>query len=843
MTTLDSNDSPPATAANPSPVDNRSGTPPGPTMTVILLQLLMAMLVVQLFEVEQRRSLLTVLIIAVAGTVVLPFVPQRWRTVFPAGLTCLAIILLCGWHAAGWIVAIAGLLIGICYLPFSFRLRSGLLVAAAALVTWQRVAADDIFWPIVGSMFMFRLLVFMYETRRMPRLPPIFEALPYFFLLPNICFVLFPVVDFNTWKRTREETPTAQMRQTGVNWIVLGIIHLLIYRSIRYWFLIPPDSITSFNQLLLFLATNYGLYLHVAGQFHISIGILHLFGYGLPKSHDWFFLASSFTDIWRRINIYWKDFMSALFFMPTYFRVRSRFGDRTAICVAVGVTFFATWLAHSWQTFWLLGRFPLTQQDALLWLTAGLVVGVNSLLDYRKARQKPSAESGFSATSAAMHTIRVAAVFLCVSLFWAQWTNPGILVALASSDLSSLFADSSVVKLIGAVVAVIATGTVLQLVLHRLSQRAPVHPTTSNQRRIVLNLAATGVLLIAAIPSMAVWLPNDAARIVATFRSDHFTQSESSRMVQGYYEELTEGSLQAAVYGQEDTDGQSEKAKRRQQFLDCTRHRNDALELELIPNFKGEYAGQTFTINSWGMRNPEIHQAKADGTFRLAVLGSSVAMGYGVGDSEDFCRLLESHLNSAEFDLGPYQRAEVLNFGMGQYCVIHQMLQLRIKVLDFDPDVVLYLCHQSETTTPALDLAKMRAKNLVDDPGLSKIVRDAGITSETAGGTMRTLLLPFGRQIVEYCYSQMVQDCRKNGIAPVWGFLNMPGSFLVTLEQEEIQPVARDAGFLTLDLTGWDQGHPSAEIMLREGDPHPNPVGHQLILEQLLSEFPPLSEL
>ena len=71
-----------------------------------------------------------------------------------------------------------------------------------------------------------------------------------------------------------------------------------------------------------FLLATFLLYLRVSGQFHLIVGVLHLFGFRLPETHHLYFLASSFTDFWRRINIYWKDFMMKLVYYPSFFRLQ-----------------------------------------------------------------------------------------------------------------------------------------------------------------------------------------------------------------------------------------------------------------------------------------------------------------------------------------------------------------------------------------------------------------------------------------------------------------------------------------------------------------------------------------
>jgi len=64
------------------------------------------------------------------------------------------------------------------------------------------------------------------------------------------------------------------------------------------------------------------------------------------------------------------------------------------------------------------------------------------------------------------------------------------------------------------------------------------------------------------------------------------------------------------------------------------------------------------------MRDREgIHLQKPASTCRIALVGSSIVMGYGVGDNEVFARHLENRLNANLASHSP--RYEVLNFGTG----------------------------------------------------------------------------------------------------------------------------------------------------------------------------------
>ena len=101
-----------------------------------------------------------------------------------------------------------------------------------------------------------------------------------------------------------------------------GTIHLLLYRLVYHELLIPADEVHGPASLAGYLVCNYLLYLRVSGQFHMACGMLHLFGFQLPETHHHYLLATGFTDYWRRINIYWKDFMVRVVFNPVVFRLK-----------------------------------------------------------------------------------------------------------------------------------------------------------------------------------------------------------------------------------------------------------------------------------------------------------------------------------------------------------------------------------------------------------------------------------------------------------------------------------------------------------------------------------------
>ena len=92
-------------------------------------------------------------------------------------------------------------------------------------------------------------------------------------------------------------------------------------------------------------------------------------------------------------------------------------------------------------------------------------------------------------------------------------------------------------------------------------------------------------------------------------------------------------------------------------------------------------------INSQGLRDREHKVAKADGTYRIAILGDSYAEAMQVELERTFWFLLGQKLESCGF--AKRKKIETINFGVSGYGTAHQLLTLRTKVWPYQPDMVL----------------------------------------------------------------------------------------------------------------------------------------------------------
>jgi D-alanyl-lipoteichoic acid acyltransferase DltB (MBOAT superfamily) len=156
----------------------------------------------------------------------------------------------------------------------------------------------------------------------------------------------------------------------------------------------------------------------------MACGMLHLFGFQLPPTHHHYLLATGFTDYWRRINIYWKDFMVRLVFNPVVFRLK-RWPQPAALAVATVVVFVATWALHAYQSFWLRGSWGISGPDALFWGILGALVLVNVQLDARRPRGR-AGKGPATALGTLVRGAKVAATFTTIALLWSLWSSPSL---------------------------------------------------------------------------------------------------------------------------------------------------------------------------------------------------------------------------------------------------------------------------------------------------------------------------------------------------------------------------------------------------------------------------------
>jgi hypothetical protein len=511
----------------------------------ILAQLGLLAIAIRQFQIE-NAALLRLSLLAFAGFAVHYFLPVRWRLPFFVALSLSGLALILGIANALWILFFGSVLIGICHLPAPMWTRVLLLLLAGAILAALRLNVIEgpwsrAIWPILGAMFMFRIIVYIYDLQHEKVAASPARSFAYFFPLPNVCFPMFPVLDYKGFRRGYYDIERHRIYQIGVDWMTRGVVHLILYRAVNYYFTIGPSEVIDPDTLVQHVVANFMLYLRISGTFHLITGMLHLFGFNLIETHKRYCVASSFTDFWRRINIYWKDFMMKLFYMPIYFRLK-RFGATNALVWSTLIVFAATWLLHSYQWFWLRGDFPIAWQDGVFWLTLAVFVVVNSVYEIEHGRARSLSTDSWNLAAAVVQGLRSAGVFFLICVLWSIWTCESLSAWISMWDFlwHGIPAEGSafptLLLLIGAVIVV---SSVIYARIGRIAPASKDNPGQPFAPATLVTVGALFALFAAGVPAVYTQFGTATANAIGMLRSGNLSRADAALLERGYYEDLT----------------------------------------------------------------------------------------------------------------------------------------------------------------------------------------------------------------------------------------------------------------------------------------------------------------
>ncbi len=813
-----------------------------------IVQLLLVTTIVHIYDIE-GESFVRVVILASAGFIVSLFTPLALRLQFFVVLSLVGIVWVLGLRDGSFLLVTGMTLIGIVNLPIGVRYRLLVLATIIALLVLLRSGWGDTpwssgMWPILGSMFMFRLILYFRAVDSGKTEKGVWGALAYFFMLPNVAFPLFPVVDYQTFHRTYFDRDSQAIYEQGMLWIARGLVHLVLYRAVYYYVIIDPRDVLMLSDLVQYMLGTLLLYLKVSGQFHMIVGVLHLFGFRLPETHKLYYLSHSFTELWRRINIYWTEFMMKVFFYPTYFRVK-HIGPTRALVVSTIVVFIATWLLHSYQWFWLRGGFPITVQDTLFWAILGALVVFGALKELKGSKTPKPKTSGWNPRMG----FKAGKTFLIFCLLWSLWSTDSFgqwiwtLSAASNVDLAGLIAILAIF-----VVIMFFGGWDWEAIQKNQSGSLSFLGHISTRTFLPLIL-----LVLLAQPGVLANLPNSWSTIIGSLQVSKLNTQDAASRHRGYYEQLdirhrlTDNASEALGELRDNWQSPADAG--------IIRETNDILTRDLRPLLNIIWNGNRFTTNSLGMRDREYDLEKPTGTFRIAFLGPSHVMGNGVADDETFESLLEERLNA---DLVPdgYDHVEILNFGVDGYSIPQQLAMLEDRVFNFKPDLVLAtVYHQSNTMTEGY-LTKLITRDVrpIDDQ-LRKIYQSSGLEDVDLGSvsipfeSLRSLASRIGisprmpaaelsgrihrisRQVDEWAIAKIANLSRQHDASAIVVAIDVVRDS--TSEQVPNLEAIERSGMPLLNLFDIFADEDTTSLRIAPWDDHPNAIGHRLIADRL----------
>src|SRR6266404_6637840 len=787
----------------------------------ILVQFGLIVLVVDYWQLESQL-LARLMWLAFVGFVIHHLLPLRFRLQFFAVLSLLAVITGVG-HLGpnvcmGWLsgrittngflyhlvpgVTLIGIglgLVGLCHLPIRFGARVGLVAVAGAGLSFLRANSrwfPDVteMWVILGSMFMFRLITYLYDLkhRTAPFSPA--RAISYFFMLPNVCFPLFPVVDYKTFCSTYYNEDWVPIYQNGLRWMVRGVVQLLLYRIIYQFAPLDVYKLSSALDVAGCMLGMYLLYLRVSGTFHLIVGLLHMFGFNLPETHHLYLLASSFTDFWRRINIYWKDFVMKLFFYPTHFALR-RIGPLRAMSVATLATFLATWLLHSWQWFWIRGTPLFNWKDFSFWMILAVLVLVTAIYEATRGRKRTLTPSRVTLRQRFILGLEAGAVFCVMCVLWAFWTCQ------SWAEFQTLIdaAAKPTWRDIAIVLAVLAVVCVCGMLWGRSSRETSEGRSTSATRgpfhfwRSAVAVTVGSICLLAG-PSVATWTIPATKGLIARLHNDVLNARDMDQQRRGYYEELDVGRTENwAWHGAEEPEDWS---KGKKAFVHA---RPDFLLTDVVPSMSTVLGGAPCTSNSLGMRDREYQKVKPSNTYRILLLGASNDMGWGVKNDQTYENLVEDKLNSRVPD-ARYSRYEILNLSVAADSILQRVLRLEQVGFEFQPGAVILSVTAVDDQFIASSVRKALIQGIEPYPGYREVVESvvgrAHVNGKMPAVMIERRLQPYAAELCEWSFQRFAQQCAQRGVRPLVIYRPAPADFsgLESAARSKILGFARTAG-------------------------------------------------
>lgn len=329
--------------------------------------------------------------------------------------------------------------------------------------------------------------------------------------------------------------------------------------------------------------------------------------------------------------------------------------------------------------------------------------------------------------------------------------------------------------------------------------------------------------------------------------------AEMGRESTGYYEGLigssdpSAGALERALVGQPSDWVHFADSGVSQLITD------DILQFMLLPNVSRSLFGNEFTTNEFRMRDRPTTIAKPPNTVRIALLGASMDMGWGVSTDNTYENRLEDWLNAKAQERGENRRFEILNLAVAAYSPSQRLEVYRRIARKFQPDLVFYATTMLDPRLTEIHLGDC-IQNKVDlsgSPILASVVSESKYDSDNIRRDARGRWLdkeefknwvgPRRDQINQEILSTLAHETRTDGVEMVCLIIPRAGrNDLAHLRAEGVAlqvESAKVAGVPVWDLTDSFDGEDPTSLSVAEWDDHPNTRGHELIYQDLIKHL------
>ena len=255
------------------------------------------------------------------------------------------------------------------------------------------------------------------------------------------------------------------------------------------------------------------------------------------------------------------------------------------------------------------------------------------------------------------------------------------------------------------------------------------------------------------------------------------------------------------------------------------------------PNSAAYLMGTDVAVNAIGVRGSDVAKPKRPGTTRIAMLGDSVTLGWGVAQPATFSDVVQRRLNARGI------ATETINLGVGNTNTVMEVAAFLNRIDQIDPDLVVlnYFINDAEPSPPPEAAPGWFARSLTMYPvlggawdGLKRRVLGAPdwktyYRDLYRGGAP-------GWVAAQAAVQRLADVCRRRNIALVMA--NIPelrelAPYPFGQVNDYITTLAASESLSLLDLLPVLARERPADLWVTAPDPHPNARAHALIGEAM----------
>lgn len=683
---------------------------------------------------------------------------------------------------------------------------------------------------IASFVFMFRMIYYMYEMKHDDSIQWSIKNFSYFFLFPNFTMPLFPIIDFRIFRKSIEKKEIDEsITLSGANLIAIAIGQLILYRVV-YLYLTPGiEEINNIGTLWQFMLFSYLQVLRLMGLLNFSVGVFRVLGFDLPDIFNNMFLATGVLDYFRRINIYWKDFLLRVFYYPLVTKFK-RWKLTTRMMMAGGVIFIVNWLLHDYQWFWILGSIPFKLNNIIYWGIFGVLALWGMYHELTKSNNKNKAED--SSMAGLKYSSNVVFTFVLMMVLWSMWISQDL-----STWVDMLQKGSQ--SMSGAISLVIIIFVVYGLLFFGYRNRKDLSKMMNSMSGLPSSYLNTTLL---ASSILICFLAKNQMLVPETYFDSFLNNVESSedasQRFKGYYDELITTNIGSSLWIDRSADNQQVRNTVKGYENHDDPRMQSLRENALIHN---KYSGDQ-KINRWGHRDKE-YKNPIEENLNVAIIGGSIEVGLSNPPESVFEFQIEEKIN----EINPLLGYRSFNFSSGHHTLPQYVYTL--KSLDFEYfnlDYAFIFYHLNDDKNLVKSIERVIEKDVsVDefDPIIDSYLSYNKPFTEAE-------IKAVSNQLMDWSLPRISALCTDNNVKPV--FVVLPK--IAFMEKLDVEALAsekakfRDTLFKQVESLGFEiidimDAFDHKDLDALKTSPtnkHPNELGHTIIADEL---YPLIYEL